>query len=114
MVPSFPVTHAILFTQIGDGLNDFRAAADEPLLPSETWAFYNLLGDALALIAHCVVGILALVLIEADLFACLTRMTVRTIPGKKTDLVIDEDVLAEENRIANESTDNAKKNNQIS
>ena len=82
IVPTFPVTHAILFTQIGSELIEFRKTADEPELPSETWAFYNLLGDAVILIIHFFFGIIVLILIETDLFACLRRATCRKLPDK--------------------------------
>ena len=62
-----------------------------------------MLGDAVALVAHCVVGLLALALIETDVFACLRRFTFRKLPEKKDDLDLDEDVIAEEDRITHQT-----------
>ena len=74
-------------------------------LPTGTWDLYNLGGDALALVAHCIVGILVLSLIETDIFSCLTRFTLRSPPARNTGLDLDEDVIAEEERILNQTMD---------
>ena len=99
LVPSFPVTHAILFASLGEVLSQLREAMDATPIPSGTWDFYNLTGDALALVAHFFFGIFVLTLIETDLFSFLKRCTVRRIPARKTDLELDDDVLAEEDRV---------------
>ena len=50
--------------------------------------------------AHFFFGILVIAIIETDIFACLRRFTLRTIPGRKQDLMMDDDVLNEEERVA--------------
>ena len=49
---------------------------------------------------HFFVGILVITLIETDIFACLRRFTLRTIPPRKEDLLMDDDVVREEERVA--------------
>ena len=63
------------------------------------WAFENLLGDALALVAHFVIGLIILVVIESEIFTFLRKLTFRPIPGRRSDLILDEDVIAEEKRV---------------
>ena len=50
--------------------------------------------------AHFFFGILVIAIIETDIFACLRKFTLRTIPGRKQDLMMDDDVLNEEERVA--------------
>ena len=54
-----------------------------------------------------------LTLIEADLFACLKKLTVRRIPARKTDLELDDDVLAEEDRVLELGMDERFQNSQV-
>ena len=69
-------------------------------LPADLWDWYNLKGDSAALIAHFVVGIIIIFLIECDLFACLGKITFREIPAENEDLELDDDVVAEMERVA--------------
>lgn len=68
----------------------------------DNWAYVNLLGDALALVAHFILGLILLILIESDIFSCIRNLTFRSIPAPREDLKLDEDVIAEEMRIANQ------------
>ena len=63
------------------------------------WAWTNLKGDAAFLVGHFVVGLLFLTIVECDVFACLRKRTLRKLPAPKMDLVLDDDVLAEEERV---------------
>ena len=76
-------------------------AASEPNFNTNLWAPQNLLGDALCLVAHFIVGLLFLIVVETDMFSFLRKLTVWKIPTPKTDLQLDEDVLAEELRVKN-------------
>ena len=49
---------------------------------------------------HFFFGILVITIIETDIFAFLRRFTLRAIPGRKQDLMMDDDVLNEEERVA--------------
>ena len=51
------------------------------------------------LVAHFFIGILILTVIEADLCQCLRRFTLRSIPPRNPELDLDDDVLAEEERV---------------
>jgi ABC-type uncharacterized transport system ATPase subunit len=70
-------------------------------LSDKLWGWENLGGDASILLIHFVVDTLILCLIEMDIFAFLRRYTFRKIPERNTGLVMDEDVLEEEQRVAN-------------
>lgn len=94
LVPSYCVTHGIIFSSSSDLL-----IQAQPDFPQELWAFENLLGDAVCLVGHFVFGILFLLLVETDIFACLQKLTVWGIPEPNTALQLDEDVIAEEDRV---------------
>ena len=69
-----------------------------PITP-DLWDWWNLLGDAVLLGAHFFVGILLIIFIELDLFACLRKISFRSIPPEDTSIKLDEDVVAEEQRV---------------
>lgn len=52
--------------------------------------------------AHFIVGLLFLIIVETDMFSFLRKLTIWPIPAPKTDLQLDEDVLAEELRVKNQ------------
>jgi ABC-type uncharacterized transport system ATPase subunit len=52
-----------------------------------------------------VVDSLILILIELDIFAALKKLTIRKVPERNTELVLDEDVLAEEQRVSENNDD---------
>jgi len=52
------------------------------------------------LVAHFFFGILFLLIVETDIFSFLRKLTVWSIPEPNTSLQLDEDVLAEEKRVA--------------
>ena len=86
---------------------------DAEPLPSGTWDFYNLGGDAAALVAHFFFGIFVLTLIETDLFSFLKRFTCRAIPPRMTDMDMDDDVLAEEDRVQRQGEDARFRNSHV-
>lgn len=94
LVPSFPVCHGIIFSSSSDLLIQAQPKFDTGL-----WSFQNLLGDALALVAHFFFGLIFLLLVEADLCECFRKLTIWKIPEPNNGLVLDDDVLAEEERV---------------
>ena len=114
IVPSFCVTNGIIFASSGnvivnarlqepedsdgDGQPDYRIPRT---IPSELWAWWNLKGDAVILLAHCVVGVVLIALIELDFFTCFGLCRCKRKGRAPDDNVPkDEDVLAEEARVA--------------
>ena len=103
IVPSFPVTHGIVFSASGSMLVKTRSeqpGTGRPEIPSDLWAWFNMKGDAAALIAHFVLGIIIIILIECDLFACCAKVTCRSVPPENEDIELDDDVVAEIERVA--------------
>ena len=103
VIPSFCVTHGIVWSASGEMLVKTRAESDgtgRPDLPDGLWDWFNLKGDAAALIAHFFIGIFIIVLIEADVFACFSKLSCRAVPEENTNIVLDEDVIAEVDRVA--------------
>jgi len=114
LVPSFPVTHAILWGALGETLIQVRALIPEAKpIPSDNWAFENLGGDAVALIIHFFVGVIVLAVIETDIFACLRKLSFRTIPARNQNLELDDDVLNEEERVLLENEGKRFENSQV-
>ena len=103
-IPSFCVTHGLVFSSTGKILVDARKNSTDgtgrPTIPEDIWAWFNLKGDAAALIAHFVIGLLIIFLIECDIFSCLSKITCRSVPAENEDLELDEDVVAEAERVA--------------
>lgn len=108
VVPSFCVTHGLVFSSTGKALVDTRKSSPGtgmPEIPSDIWAWFNLKGDAAALIAHFFFGLVVIFLIECDLFACCGRLTCRALPPENEDMELDDDVVAEIDRVANQDTE---------
>jgi len=75
VIPSFCVTHGILFSASGTLLVDQRTQSSSSSsdtvviprqIPEEIWAWYNLKGDAAILVLHFVFGLVVLALIELE------------------------------------------------
>ena len=105
LIPCYCVTHGIIISSSVELITQAQ-----PSYPSNLWAFENLLGDACFLVAHFVFGIIFLVIVETDIFACIGKLTIRSIPAPKEDLELDEDVLAEEERVRNQVKTPVKQN----
>lgn len=102
-IPSFCVTHGLVFSSTGQILVDTRKNSEgtgRDEIPSEIWAWFNLKGDAAALIAHFFIGLTIIFLIECDVFACLSKVSCSKMPDENMDLELDEDVVAEIDRVA--------------
>ena len=116
VIPSFCVTHGLVFSANGKILVDTRKNSPDgtgrPTIPEDIWAWFNLKGDAAALVGHFVVGCLIIFLIECDIFACLGKITCRTMPAENEDLELDEDVVAEIERVARQGGDGAGRGDQ--
>ena len=106
-IPTYCIGHGIVWSSTWNLLNISRngliATGKYPdLVPinDNIYAFANLTGDYTIMIITGIVCSLLLVLIEADLFQCCAKFSVKRIPEPKHDLDFDEDVEAEENRLA--------------
>ena len=88
IIPSFCVTHGLLWSASGDLVlttrQDDVSGNGVPIprkLPSNIWAWYNLKGDAVALILHFFIGVIALACIELELhllFDWCPRLSLRS------------------------------------
>lgn len=77
LFPSYCVTHAMITSQDLDVLVNARQSAidedneDYPDLkewPPDLWAWANLKGDLVALVAHFVIGLMIVAIVESPLF----------------------------------------------
>ena len=118
LVPSYPVTHAVLFGSLGDTLSEVREKHrflkhHLPEISADPWVFQNLAGDTTVLILHFIIGTLMLILIEADVFKKLKKFTFKKVPERKQNMVLDEDVLTEEERVRKQCQDEEARIHQI-
>ena len=119
--PSFAVTHGILFSASGKLIIDSRAedTTDEGVIiprkiPAEIWDWYNLKGDAFALVLHFFIGVALLIMIELEvnlLFLWCPHSGYRhgQSDHRGPELIKDDDVIEEERRVALQETDPDKK-----
>ena len=114
--PSFCVTHGILFSASGTLIVQSRneLKTDDGVIiprkiPDNIWAWYNLKGDAMFLVAHCIVGVLFLVLIELEVVRFASWCPKLGFRSSKSsqgpELIKDDDVITEEKRIASQTAD---------
>lgn len=114
--PSFCVTHGILFSASGILLVQSRneSTTDDGVIiprkiPGNTWAWVNLKADAMFLIAHCIVGIFILTLIELEVWKHFYWCPAGGYASKGSlggpELIKDDDVIAEERRVARQDGD---------
>ena len=118
--PNFCITHGILFSASGSLLVTSRSVDqtddDPPIIiprkiPSEIWALYNLKGDAYILLLHFFLGMFLLILIELEVYSLFDWMPFCGFRndsgrrGRQPHLEKDEDVIAEEKRVENQSND---------
>ena len=98
------MTHGLVFSSTGSILVETRKNSPDgtgrPTIPEDVWAWFNLKGDAAALVGHFVIGLLIIFLIECDVFSCLGKISCRSVPAENEDLEQDEDVVAESERVA--------------
>jgi len=114
--PTFCVTHGILFSASGSLLVSSRTdmtTSDGVIIPrkipKEIWAWENLKGDAAILVLHCVIGLTILTLIEMEVYSLFDwcpsfgcRSSTRE--ANEVELIKDDDVFAEEQRVAIQGT----------
>jgi len=108
VIPSFCVTHAFINSNELPQLVDARTQAitgDYPDLPpwsSDPWAWENLKADVVALVAHFILNLIIIAIIESPIFerckdcACCESAE----PRDDTNLEMDDDVLDEEFRVS--------------
>jgi hypothetical protein len=96
-VPSYCVTHGIIFSSS----NDLLTNAYGNDVNVELWAWINLKGDAACLVLHFVIGSLILIIIESDICSGCSKFTFRSLPDAagENEKLMDNDVLAEEERV---------------
>lgn len=94
LVPSYCVTHAIIWSS-----SSKLILSAQPNLNPNLWAWANLGGDAACLVAWFLIGLLFLLVVESDIFSFLRKLTMWPIPPPKEDLVLEDDVFAEEQRV---------------
>ena len=113
IIPSFCVSYGILFSASGNLITTSRAqnrTKDHvPIprkIPDDIWAWYNLKGDAVILVAHFFIALFVLFLIEVEvqkLFSWMPKIRCRSRTTRERlgpVLVKDDDVIAEEKRVA--------------
>lgn len=108
LVPSYCVTHGIIWSSSSDLI-----IQAQPDFNPNLWAWENLKGDAAFLVAHFVFGLIFVTIAETDIFSFLRKLTVWSIPEPNQFLVLDDDVLAEEQRVKNQKRPNAGRPNRV-
>lgn len=88
-----------------------EAYPDSTQLEQNYWGLKNMGGDALVLVMQFFVFSLILIAIEMDVFRCCRSQSIRKIRPRDSRLKLDEDVLAEEIRVAATPTDIIRVNN---
>ena len=114
--PSFCVTHGILFSASSSMLVSSRAedTTDDGTIiprkiPPEIWAWYNLKGDCVILVIHFFFGLFLLALIELEIdqfFDWCPRIGCKSSTANRQGpkMIKDDDVIAEEKRVAKQMT----------
>lgn len=104
--PTYCVINGLLWS--ADGQLSLQIRATDPSYPqlsSNIWAMSNLGGDALILVLHFFINTAILFAIEAGVFRRFNSLSVFNVPPPNDQLVLDSDVLAEEERVRNNTTD---------
>lgn len=113
--PTFCVTHGIIMSASGKLLVDATAESETqdgkviPVkIPADIWAWYNLKGDCVILILHFIFGLLALTLIELEVYTLIDFWPMIGCRSSNSNrrgppLIKDDDVIAEERRVAQQS-----------
>ena len=117
IIPSFCVTHGILWSANGQLILETRSEDVSengvPIpekLPEGLWDWYNLKGDAVILILHSILGMSVLLLIELEIINLLDwcpRVSLRKSKSRSKEghvFIKDDDVIAEEERVARQKT----------
>lgn len=106
LFPAYCVTHAFITSnelQILVQSRNESIAGDYPDLPpwsADLWAAENLGADLVALIAHFIVGLMMVTIIESPLFdSCKDCACCESPIPRDDDLDLDEDVKDEEERV---------------
>ena len=78
----------------------YLAGEDVKIVNTDVWALTNLGGNYLIMIITAVVCVLLLMVIEADIFQRCSKFTFFSLPYAHHNLDLDDDVIAEEDRLA--------------
>lgn len=103
-IPTFCIGEGIIFSSTVTLLNISRngliaAGFDVNTVNTNVYALTNLSGNYIIMLVTAVVCVLLLCVIEADIFQNCSKFSVQKVPEPRTDLDLDEDVLAEEARL---------------
>lgn len=108
-IPTYCIGHGIVWSSTWELLNISRNGLiaspkyqDDNLSPinDNIYAFANLTGDYTMMAVMGIFCSLLLILIEADLFQCCARFSIKRVPEPRHDLDLDDDVENEEKRLA--------------
>ena len=104
-IPSFCVGEGITFSSTYKELNLARtgliaAGFDVQPINTDVYAWVNLSANYVIMVCISIVCLLALWLIESGLLRCCANFSVRFVPDSTRDFDLDDDVIAEEERIA--------------
>ena len=104
-IPTFCVGEGIIFSSTYKLLNIARIGLqlqeyDVSSVNTNVWAMTNLGGNYVIMIATAIVATALLVVIEADIFQMCSNFTFRALPIERHDLDLDDDVIAEQDRLA--------------
>ena len=115
LFPTFCVTHGILMSASGKILVDATAESETqdgqiiPVkIPADIWAWYNLKGDCMILVLHGIFGLFMLTLIELEVYTLIDFWPMIGFRSSASNrrgppLIKDDDVIAEERRVAMQS-----------
>lgn len=106
--PSYCVLNGILWSSNGQiSLQVRKTDPSYPQLPDNIWALENMGGDALILVLHFIIDTGILIVIESNILSCLKGFSINKAPPPLPTAILnlDDDVLAEEERVRQDSTE---------
>lgn len=111
-IPTFCIGQGIVFSSTHELLDTIRTAFissgyDVKELNPDVYALSNNGGIYIIMVCTAIVCYALLAVMEADIFQSCSKLSVQSPPGPKTDLDLDDDVLAEEERLMKQTV-NAK------
>ena len=103
-IPTFCIGEGIIFSSTVTLLNISRngliaAGFDVNTVDTNVYALTNLTGNYIIMTITAIVCVLLLCVIEADIFQKCSKFSVQAIPEPRNNLDLDDDVIAEEQRL---------------
>ena len=104
-IPTFCVGEGIMFASTVDLLAIARTGIkvkhpDLNDIDTNVTSIHNLGGNYVIMVCTCIVFAALLIFIEADIFQSCSKFSFESIPSPRDDLDLDEDVIAEEDRLS--------------